>query len=376
MRSFPLKTAALVAVALLFSCQAPVLMPTATYSVVYDKNGADSGAVPVDTTLYENGQTVTVRGNSGALALDGYDFAGWNTARAGTGTDRVPGSTFAMGQASVYLFAQWDPSDPEDPPSGTFTENLSLPQAVRDYYRPAYGLSGAELKSAIQGIITNSHDPGTYTGLWTMFASSDVAPNGKVWDMYSNTSADGSTAAYWFTLVEDQAGNYSTEGDVYNREHSWPKSTFGDAEPGYSDGHHICATDGYVNGRRSNYAYGEVDSASWTSQNGSLLGLARSGLGYTGTVFEPIDAYKGDLARMHFYMAVRYYGSSDFLDCAWSKPGAKLKTWYDDMLRAWAAADPVSDKERVRNNAVQAHQDNRNPFIDYPELLDLLDLEN
>ncbi|MBN2875669.1 MAG: endonuclease, partial [Spirochaetales bacterium] len=52
------------------------------------------------------------------------------------------------------------------------------------------------------------------------------------------------------------------------------------------------------------------------------------------------------------------------------------KTWYDDMLRAWAAADPVSDKERVRNNAVQAHQDNRNPFIDYPELLDLLDLEN
>ena len=73
-----------------------------------------------------------------------------------------------------------------------------------------------------------------------------------------------------------------------------------------SDVHHIFASDGYVNGRRSSYPYGEVGSASYTSQNGSKLGSAANGLGYSGTVFEPVDEFKGDLARAYFYMATRY----------------------------------------------------------------------
>jgi len=264
------------------------------------------------------------------------------------------------------------------PVTGSFSENTALSSSVRAYYDDAYGLSGAELKAKLRDIVTTTHDPGTYAGLWTMFYTSDKAPNGKVWDMYSSTSADGSSAVYWFTLGTSQAGNYDSEGDVYNREHSWPKSTFGGSEssdPG-SDGHHIFATDGYVNGKRSNYPYGEVGSVSWESQNHSLLGNSTNSLGYSGTVFEPIDCYKGDIARMHFYMAVRYYGDSLFTDCDWATAGAKLKPWYDDMLREWAELDPVSAKELARNDAVAAHQGNRNPFIDYPELIDLIDLEN
>lgn len=263
------------------------------------------------------------------------------------------------------------------PPSGTFTENTALPLAVRDYYRSAYGLSGAALKTALKNIVTSTHTIKNYTGLWTMYQSTDVAPNGKVWDMYSSTSSDGTTAAYWFTFVVDQdTGTGSVEGEYYNREHTWPNSTFGGTAnaAAYADGHSITPTDKIVNSRRSNYAYGEVGTATWTSLNGSKLGSARVGLGFTGTVFEPISFYKGDHARMHFYQAIRYYGDTRFLACDWANAGAKLKTWYDAMLRSWASADPVSTKERARNDAVQAWQGNRNPFIDYPELIGLLSL--
>lgn len=349
--------------------------PTATtaYSVTYNANGATSGTVPVDTATYASGATVTTKLNTGNLAKTGYLFSGWNTNATGTGTTYAPGAAFTMGSANVTLYAKWTASSS----GGTFTENLSLPVAVRDYYRSAYGLSGSALKTALKNIVTSTHTIKTYTGLWTMYQSTDVAPNGKVWDMYSSTSSDGTSAAYWFTFVVDQdTGSGSVEGEYYNREHTWPNSTFGGTAnaAAYADGHSLTPTDKIVNNRRSNYSYGEVGTATWTSLNGSKLGSARTGLGYTGTVFEPISFYKGDHARMHFYQALRYYGDSKFLSCAWAASGAKLLPWYDAMLRSWASADPVSAKEIARNNAVQAWQGNRNPFIDYPELIGLLSL--
>jgi len=111
-----------------------------------------------------------------------------------------------------------------------------------------------------------------------------------------------------------------------------------------------------------------VSSPSWTSQNGSRLGPC-SYPGYSGTVFEPIDAYKGDFARNYFYMATRYLGDdggwpgSDMVD------GAQLRPWAEEMLIEWHLADPVSDKETDRNDAVFAIQDNRNPYIDHPEFV-------
>jgi endonuclease I len=181
--------------------------------------------------------------------------------------------------------------------------------------------------------------------------------------MYSDIP--GGTPAYSYDFVVDQCGNYGGEGDCYNREHSFPKSWFNDAAPMVTDLFHIYPTDGYVNGMRSNYPFGEVGSATWTSTNGSKVGSCVFP-GYSGIVFEPIDEYKGDFARSYFYMLTRY------LDVAssWSSPmlsGGNFSSWAEDLLIQWHEADPVSDKEVDRNNEVHDIQSNRNPFIDHAE---------
>jgi len=170
-----------------------------------------------------------------------------------------------------------------------------LSQPPTGYYDPATGLSGAALQTALHNIIDN-HTAISYDGLWTAFQTTDDNAGGKVWDMYSNCT---------FTFGTNQCGNYTNECDCYNREHSFPKSWFNDATPMYTDLFHLVPTDGKVNGARGNYPFGEVSAPTYTSGNGSKVGPC-SYPDYTGIVFEPIDEYKGDFARNHFYMAVRY----------------------------------------------------------------------
>ena len=170
---------------------------------------------------------------------------------------------------------------------------LSIAQPPANYYNAANGLTGDQLKVALHNII-KGHTSISYAQIWNAFWSTDNKGNGVVWDMYSDRP--GGTPPYTYQLGMDQCGNYSGEGDCYNREHSWPQSWFNEQSTPRTDMHHIFATDGYVNGRRSNYPFGEVQSASWTSQNGSKLGSSKTP-GYSGTVFEPIDEYKGDFAR-------------------------------------------------------------------------------
>ena len=240
------------------------------------------------------------------------------------------------------------------------------------YYQAADGKKGAELKTALCGIIYNRTER-TYKQLWTDFQTTDKKENGKVWDMYSNLRE--------MTFVTDQAGNYKKEGDVYNREHSWPNSWFGgEVQPMYTDLHHLYPTDGFVNNKRSNYAFGETNGESYKSANDfSKLG-ACTYPGYTGTVFEPNDDYKGDFARTYFYMVTCYeeklpdwftnYGTKEGV--SQTIDGSKypgLRDWQLEMLMKWTKNDPVSaDKETPRNNAVYTIQNNRNPFIDYPGL--------
>jgi uncharacterized protein (TIGR02145 family)/uncharacterized repeat protein (TIGR02543 family) len=78
-----------------------------TFTITYNGNTNTSGTVPVDNTLYTNGQTASVLDNTGVLARTGYTFTGWNTNASGTGTDRTPGSTFPIGSTNVSLFAKW-----------------------------------------------------------------------------------------------------------------------------------------------------------------------------------------------------------------------------------------------------------------------------
>lgn len=250
-----------------------------------------------------------------------------------------------------------------------FALNCIAQQPV-NYYDMATG-SGATLKTQLYNIIKN-HNPRTYDNLWTDFQNTDKKADGKVWDIYTDIPAG--TPVYTFTFSTHQCGTYSVEGDCYNREHSFPKSWFNDATPMYSDLFHLYPTDGKVNGMRGNYPFGEVGTATYTSSNGSKLGNCVYA-GYTGTVFEPIDQYKGDLARSYFYMATRYediIGSWESFD---TNGGAVLngtsfpafETWFLNMLGEWSAADPVSTKEIDRNNAIYNLQGNRNPYIDHPE---------
>lgn len=243
--------------------------------------------------------------------------------------------------------------------------SIALPaQAPTGYYSGAEGLSGAELKTALYNIIKD-HTVRTYDQLWTDFQTTDATADGKVWDMYSNCS---------FTFVSDQCGSYSNECDCYNREHSFPKSWFNDATPMYTDLFHLVPTDGKVNGMRSNYPFGEVASPTYTSGNGSKLGSC-SYPGYSGTVFEPVDEYKGDFARAYFYMATRYenviagwYSNSTEADAILQNNSFPVfEDWFLNMLGEWSENDPVSQKEIDRNNAVYSIQHNRNPFIDHPE---------
>ena len=247
-------------------------------------------------------------------------------------------------------------------------------QIPAGYYDAANGKTGEQLQSALHEIIKN-HTIVSYTpGVWNAFYTTDVKPNGTVWDMYSDIP-DGTPNGHPLYIYNfgtaDQCGTAAQEGDCYSREHSWPKSWFGDIVPMNTDLFHIYPTDQYVNNRRSDNPYGEVGSATWTSENGGMLGDCVTA-GYSGTVFEPIDDYKGDLARTYFYMSTRYYSEdagwpgSDMVD------GAQLKTWAIKMLLRWSIADPVSSKESDRNEAVFQIQHNRNPFIDHPEFVNLV----
>ncbi len=241
--------------------------------------------------------------------------------------------------------------------------SFALAQIPSGYYNAASGKSGAALKTALCGIIY-SHTNVGYDGLFTVYADSDIRPDGKIWDTYSNITS--------YALGDHTS--YKKEGDCYNREHSVPQSWFSKASPMKSDAFHVVPTDGYVNNRRGNYPYGEVESADYSSANGfSKFGSCKSSLGYTGKVFEPNDEYKGDFARIYFYMATCYENQISSWGGVFGNgkyPG--IAQWQLDMLLRWAENDPVSQKEIDRNNAVYKHQKNRNPFVDFPGLEQLV----
>lgn len=236
-------------------------------------------------------------------------------------------------------------------------------EAPAGYYSSCEGQKGAALLKALQSTV-GSHKQLSYDGVWTAFRTTDINASGKLVDMYSTK--------LW--SVSEKCGNYSKVGDCYNREHSFPKSWFDDRKPMYTDINHLYPTDGRVNGQRSNYPFGECANGTTLSSSNGVKALGKLGTstfpGYSGTVFEPDDEYKGDFARTYFYMAAAYNSSistwhSDMLA---GNAYPAYKTWAVNLLLKWHRQDPVSEKERKRNDAVYSAQGNRNPFIDYPDM--------
>ena len=234
------------------------------------------------------------------------------------------------------------------------------------YYNTALGKSDQQLMLSLHQKI-KGHYMIYYNKLWEKFKTTDC--NGTtIIDRYANTS---------FTYGTNQcSGGYSGVGDCYNREHSVPNSWWGaDQDTMYTDLYHMYPVDGWVNGERGNYPFG--DCANGTPKGTGKLGTCTHS-GYSGKVFEVADEYKGDFARTYFYMVVRYmdrvgswtqsYGNAVFTNTSYKH----LTPWAISQLLEWHRNDPVSTLESNRNEAVYGIQHNRNPFIDHPELAEYL----
>ena len=234
--------------------------------------------------------------------------------------------------------------------------NATIPPG---YYNSLEGKSGQALKDAVHDL-TLQHTVFSYNSLWIYFAETDCRPEDKrkVWDMYSDNT-------YYF-----RGGTSGVSG--MHKEHSLPKSWWGGYDEtqgyaGYTDINHLYPANGDANMAKSNYPLGEVSRA--TFDNGvTKVGSPKTGQGGgSSTVFEPDDRYKGDFARTYFYMACayqHYYWNNN----TWKT----FNDWSIELLCRWARNDAVSDKEVDRNEAVQHSQNNRNPFIDIPQLFEYI----
>lgn len=246
--------------------------------------------------------------------------------------------------------------------SAIFAVNAEIP---KNYYNSLNGKKDAELKTAAYNIIHNFTSVSSYSNLPDYFKRTDVRPDiypTVWWDMYSDMEVP----------VTIRFGEYM------NREHSFPKSWWGGDEhvKAYTDLNHLYPAEAVANQAKSNYPLGEVRTPSKLNNGVSKVGSPESGQGGgSAYVFEPADEYKGDFARTYFYMVTCYQ------DYRWATHNMymlqqntypTLSGWAVDLLLKWSREDPVSDKETVRNENVYLIQNNRNPFIDFPELAEYI----
>ncbi|WP_196887455.1 endonuclease [Aureivirga sp. CE67] len=238
-------------------------------------------------------------------------------------------------------------------------------QAPTDYYFSAHGKTGEDLKTSLYHIIKD-HTEFSYTSsstdTWDILKEADKDPENEdnVILIYSGRSVDA-------------AQEYNS-GNGWTREHVWAKSRgdFGTSKGAGTDTHHLRPLDGSVNSTRSNRAFDNCDDCSMVIDGSFETGS------YTDTnqwTFEPRDEVKGDVARMIFYMATRYEGDNNEPDLELTQTifSQYNKEPFHGTLEAlleWHREDPVSDFEMNRNNVIYSYQDNRNPFIDFPELVE------
>lgn len=231
------------------------------------------------------------------------------------------------------------------------------------YYASLNGKSGAALKQAIQDIIANpavvrAH---TYGDIINILKTADQNPanNNQVWLIYTEQprskadyQTESSIIGKWNRehIYCQSRGNF---GDLYNLPpdgiNSWAASGPDDIGAGLSDAHHLRAVDGQENSSRNNRNYG---------------------IDYNGPTATPTSSWKGDVARACFYMAVRYNG----LNVVNGNPNENIVGQIGDLatLLAWNHSDPSDDFEMNRNNYIYTWQMNRNPFIDFPNLVDYI----
>ncbi len=226
------------------------------------------------------------------------------------------------------------------------------------YYSSLKGKSEAALKTAVYQLINPHTQVSSYYDLPNYFQQTDVYPNSsRWWDMYSDIPL------------------YAPNFKGLNREHSFPKSWWGGTTgiSVYVDLFHLYPSEAAANQAKSNYPLGiVVDNGSRFNNGISMVGRGQNS-GGAAYVFEPADEYKGDFARTYFYVVTAYQTLNwKYTYMAQNGNYPTLQPWAISLLLDWHRKDPVSEKEIIRNDAVYKIQNNRNPFIDHPELAEYI----
>jgi endonuclease I len=245
-----------------------------------------------------------------------------------------------------------------------FINTIVSAQIPSGYYDSASGLSGDNLKSTLHNIIKD-HKEFSYTSTST-----------DIWDILKESDMDTANSANVILFYSGWSVNAAQEyndGSGWSREHVWAKShgDFGTDKGAGTDAHHLRPCDISVNSARGNDDF----------DNGGDFYIDGDGATTCKTdadSWEARDEVKGDVARMLFYMAVRYEGDNGepdlelvdavntvVLNTTGKGYHGKLST-----LLEWHKADPVDSFEINRNNVIYSFQENRNPFIDHPEYVD------
>ena len=228
-------------------------------------------------------------------------------------------------------------------------QKTSVPQIPDGYYSTASGLSGEELKTALHDII-DDHQEQSYSALWDILIESDEDPQ----------NSDN-----FILIYTGRSLSKSSTYPDWNREHIWAKShgDFDNDPPAGTDAHHIRPCDVSVNSDRGNLDF----------DNGGNRHSEATGCYYDSDSWEPRDDVKGDIARMMFYMSVRYEGDIS------GEPDLELKDTLPtsgpyfgklSTLLEWHKSDTADAFERNRNNVIYGYQNNRNPFIDHPDFVE------
>ena len=235
-------------------------------------------------------------------------------------------------------------------------------------YEHLDGMTSFALRKALCEDISQ-HTMLSYNQIRGDKAKVDVRADGKIWDIYSG---------YDFYLSDYCSNIDIVEGECYNREHVLPKSWWGGStsEPMYTDLHHVYSVDAMANDKRSAWIYDEVKSTSWSNNLGSKLGTSANWSGETA--FEPVDEYKGDVARVYFYMLTCYMdkdftqGGKGYRYFSYSNGVCDFQSKSLALMLKWHRQDPVSDKEITRNAKVSDLQGNVNPFVEQPALVEYI----